>query len=119
MPRSEFSKATKLEAFKLADGCCENCGLKIVGSIAPVIYDHIVPDALGGDNSLDNCQCLCTPCDKLKTFTPIDGDIPRIAKAQRGLERRANVRQKRGRPLPGTKRSGLKKKMDGTVERRN
>lgn len=119
MTRKNFTKNTKLAAWSRAGGHCEVCGAKITAANGPTQYDHIVPDALGGDNSLENCQVLCKrPCHDLKTHKPIDGDVPRIAKAQRGYEKRANVREKRGRPLPGTKASGFRKKMDGTVERR-
>jgi 5-methylcytosine-specific restriction endonuclease McrA len=29
--------------------------------------DHIVPLHLGGEDTIDNMQCLCIPCHKIKT----------------------------------------------------
>lgn len=93
--RAEFPKSVKVAAFEREKGHCQNCTLEITGSLRPVQYDHRKPSALGGDNSLENCQVLCKPCHDLKSFKPIDGDIPRIAKAQRGYEKRINARKKR------------------------
>lgn len=97
MTRSEFSKKTKLERFEHAQGHCETCGCKIVGSAE---YDHQIPDNLGGENSFENCRCLCKKCHGLKTQTE---DRPRIDKARRVIEKRAGVRQSRSfrKPPPG------------------
>ena len=92
--RQEFTKRTKLQKWETQDGHCEHCTLKITAANGPPVYDHIKPAALGGDGSFENCQLLCTPCDNLKTDGP-DGDISKIADAQRGLEKRAGVRKKK------------------------
>ena len=110
--RRTFSKSVRLSAYAASDGKCSICGVKIVGTAE---YDHIVPFALSADSSKDNCQVLCRKCHRLKTSTQ---DVPRISKAARVFEKRAGAREPKGRPLPGTKRSGLRKRMDGTVERR-
>lgn len=44
-------------------------------------------------------------------------DLPQIAKAKRRLARHIGAYRSR-RPMPGSKASGLRKRMDGTVERR-
>jgi 5-methylcytosine-specific restriction protein A len=67
--RREFSKATREAALKRADGKCEGCGLPLRrGRFA---YDHIKATGwLEGDNSLENCQILCTgpnSCHEKKT----------------------------------------------------
>lgn len=108
--RAEFSKATCIARFKHAKGCCETCGNEIVGGAE---YDHAVPCAVGGTNDFDNCRCLCVRCHRIKTSKV---DVPQIAKSVRIFEKRAGVRKTR--PMPGSKRSGLRKRMDGTVERR-
>jgi 5-methylcytosine-specific restriction endonuclease McrA len=86
MARTEFSRKTKQEALKRADFRCEatgtrygfeegqrcNCDLSL-----GVQYDHNVPDALGGDNSLENCMALCVKCHKWKTRN----DVKQIAKS--------------------------------------
>lgn len=102
--RQEFSKTTKLQAFERARGHCERCGNKI---ITRAEYDHRIPCGLGGDNSLDNCMCLCVKCHRTKTS---ETDVPAIAKAVRLNEKRAGARVKRG----GFSKT-WRKKMDGSV----
>jgi 5-methylcytosine-specific restriction endonuclease McrA len=76
MPRTEFTAKIKLAAFERAKGRCEKCLCMIVSAH----YDHVIPDQLGGEATLDNCECLCVRCHRAKTSTE---DIPRIAKAKR------------------------------------
>lgn len=77
--RRDFPAKVKAIAFQRANGCCENpiCRAKIA---APKLaYDHILPDALGGEPTLENCQVLCLECHQEKTGT----DVGRIRKADR------------------------------------
>jgi 5-methylcytosine-specific restriction protein A len=62
--RSEFTPKTKAEAARRAggkDGNCERCGhaFKKVGGPE---YHHRLACHLGGDNSPENCQAICTLC---------------------------------------------------------
>lgn len=91
MPRSEFSKATKLEAMHRSQGKCEACLQDLAGRTPE--YDHILPDYMGGSNDLDNCQVLCPKCHGIKTR---DEDRPRIDKTRRIIEKSAGVRKTRG-----------------------
>lgn len=77
--RREFSKKTKLAAFQRCNGICEakNCGVKLTPG--KYTYDHRVPDQLGGEPTLENCQVICSACDKAKTRQ----DAGDIAKARR------------------------------------
>lgn len=109
MSRAEFSKKTKLARFEFAKGRCEECGHKIIGTAE---YDHASEDYLTKDNSFENCRCLCSKCHDVKTAK----NRPAIDRTRRIYEKRAGVRSTR--PMPGSKRSGLRKRMDGTVERR-
>lgn len=111
--RLEFSRRTKLDAWTRAKGHCEQCGCKM---LAGAEYDHDTPCELGGDNSLDNCVCLCPKCHRLKTS---GHDIPRIAKAKRQEAKHKNAKTKSSRPMPGSRASGWSKKMDGSVVRRS
>jgi 5-methylcytosine-specific restriction endonuclease McrA len=78
-------------------------------------YDHVIPDALGGEPTLENCQVLCKSCHSTKTSKE---DVPRIAKAERNFRQNSGIKKAKGRPIPGSKASGLRKRFDGTVERR-
>ena len=88
--RNEFSKSTKREAWARSTGRCEECRLPILGIPE---YDHKIPCALGGDNSLENCQVLCGKCHRIKTSK---NDVPRIAKADRVRDRRIGIKRGRG-----------------------
>lgn len=90
MSRAEFSKATKLAAWKRSGGHCEcGCGQKIVGTPE---YDHIIEETLTGDNSLENCMVMSKRCHRLKTSE----NRPEIDKTRRIAEKRAGVRKRQG-----------------------
>lgn len=118
--RAEFSKKTKAEAFLRAGGRCEcGCGARLTHE--NVEYDHDTPCALGGDNSIDNCRAYVSGCHLEKT----KDDVSRIAKTKRQHNKHHGIvtRQRKAtipsRPMPGSRASGFKKNMDGSVERRN
>lgn len=76
--RSEFPAKVKSAAYDRCGGRCECCGTKLrPGKFA---YDHIVPDALDGEPTLENCQVLCDNCHGAKTG---GRDVPQIAKGKR------------------------------------
>lgn len=118
--RSEFPRKTLREAFARAEGRCEwkwtgdngevqRCNLKLYpGNLE---YDHIVSCEMGGDNSLENCQALCKTHHRWKT----KGDMKTIAKARRVSDRHIGIKVRKGRPIPGSRGSGLRKKMSGVV----
>jgi 5-methylcytosine-specific restriction endonuclease McrA len=96
MSRTEFTRKTKQEALKRANFLCEaagtrygfeegqrcNCSLSL-----GVQYDHNIPDALGGDNSLENCMSVCVQCHKWKT----KNDVKQIAKSNRQRDKAIGV----------------------------
>ena len=110
--RTEFTGATKRKALERSGGKCESCGAVL--QPGKVEYDHQVPCGLGGDNSLGNCACVCKACHAAKTARQ---DVPRIAKAKRVHAKHMGATASRN-PLPGGKNSPWKKKIDGTVEKR-
>ena len=79
-------------------------------------YDHDTPDGLGGEPTLENCKVLCGVCHDIKTH---EHDNPRMTKADNQRKAHFGIKARKGRPLPGTKASGVKKKFDGSVERRS
>lgn len=111
MKRIEFTAKIKIEAFKLAKGMCQNCGCRLVSAE----YDHRVALALGGESTLENCEVLCKGCHRFKTHRV---DVPEIARAKRREAKHRNATKPKRNPMPGSKASGWKKRMDGTVERR-
>jgi len=110
--RREFSAKVTDAAFARCGGHCEGCSAPL--RPGKIEYDHILSDGLGGGPTLDNCQVLCTACHSLKTH---HSDRPKMAKADRGRKKHFGKRQS-SHPIPGSKASGLRKRMDGTVEPR-
>jgi len=94
-------------------------------------FDHAVHVAIKGSNHPTNLTPRLRAEHREKTARV---DVPQIAKTKRitkeheafqsrllaktGQTEDAGVRKRKGKPLPGTKASGLRKRMDGTVERR-
>lgn len=52
----------KSRLVKRENGRCQDCGLDAEASGRPLEAHHIVPQALGGDNSLGNLKLLCHEC---------------------------------------------------------
>jgi len=112
--RPVFSTSFRLNLFLKRKGTCASCSQKIDAGKAWDI-DHILPLALGGMNEPNNLQILCKPCHQAKTTKD---DIPRIAKTKRLKARHLGARSPSTRPLPGSRRSPWKRKLDGSVVRR-
>ena len=112
--RPTFSTSFRLSLFLKRKGTCAACTQKIdAGKVWDI--DHILPLALGGTNAPDNLQILCRPCHRSKTT---QSDIPRIAKTKRLKAQHLGARAPSIRPIPGSRRSPWKRKMDGSVVRR-
>lgn len=90
MSRTEFTAATKRQAWERSGGRCQHadCGKKLFPG--DIFYDHIIPDALGGDNTLSNCQVLCRAHHDPKTRKE---DVPRIAKMKRQRDKHHGIRK--------------------------
>src|SRR5574343_98086 len=87
--RREFSKRTKLEAYQRSGGRCENCTASLF--VGRVHYDHIIPDAMGGEPIVGNCRVLCTACHQQKTS---GSDVPAIAKSNRVRGRHLGLKKR-------------------------
>jgi len=106
--RRNFPDKVKVAAFQRADGRCEGCTAKLF--VGKIHYDHRIPDAMGGEPTLANCDVLCTACHGVKTQRV---DVPAIAKVKRVRLRHLGIRKASG--FPGGKDSKFKRKMDGSV----
>ena len=98
-------------------GKCEGaCGRKLSSSDVWHI-DHRIALENGGTNDPANLQILCAWCHKPKTAA--DAKLAAKGRAQAVAHViPTSQRRKKGAPLPGSKRSKWKRRMDGTVERR-
>lgn len=93
---------------------CVKCDRKVGEKLRPE-FDHVTPLILGGQNRESNIQLLCHECHGAKTKL----DVKLKAKVARVRTKLSlGIKTPKGRPMPGSKASGLRKRMDGTVERR-
>lgn len=90
--RQEFPKSVKEQAWERCGGCCEDVACQGAQILDGAHYDHIIPAALGGEGTLENCQVLCAWHHRRKTKAE---DMPRISKAKRILEKRAGLRRRK------------------------
>jgi hypothetical protein len=93
--RTEFPLSVRKKAF--ARCCrngvphCEGCGGEINGRTG-TIYEHVEPDGLGGEPTLENCKVHCRTCATIKTVTE---DNPRMQKADQVLKKNHGLRPAR------------------------
>lgn len=80
----------------------------------PAEFDHIVALINGGENKESNIQVLCRWCHKPKTAA----DVALKSKVYRVRSRHLGFRQPKGPAILGSKRSGWRRKINGTWERR-
>lgn len=102
----------RLRVLEKAGGRCEACTRK-VGPALPFEIDHRIRLADGGKHSEDNLQILCIECHAQKSGE----EKTAKAKRDRIIKKRYGIGKPKRRPLPGTRASGIRKRMDGTVER--
>jgi hypothetical protein len=112
--RRSLSTRERLDLFLSAHGRCQRCSWSLTPGTRWEV-DHVIPLALGGRDDADNMQVLCSPCHGGKTR---ERDVPVIAKTARIRARHLGARTSR-RPLPGGRRSRLKRTIDGRALERS
>ncbi len=111
--RKPLTRKQRLNAHDRHGGMCCVCLLPIEPGV-PFIDEHVIPLALGGSNDAGNRGMAHIPCAKIKTKR----DHATIAKAIRVRAKHIGIKPRTSRPMPGSRASGLRKKFNGTVERR-
>jgi 5-methylcytosine-specific restriction endonuclease McrA len=66
MPEARVSEWQRQTVIARADGCCEYCLSQSKYSPAPFSIDHILPQILGGQASLNNLAFACLGCNGYK-----------------------------------------------------
>lgn len=116
LKRERLTDQERVELFLERSGRCHRCTNRIRPG-RPWYDEHLKSLATGGGNEWANRVLTCENCFPLKNAD----DAKKLAK-QRAVAVAHVIppsqRQKRGRPIPGSKRSGWKHRMDGTWERR-
>lgn len=59
--RSPIPRETRLAVWERDGGRCVDCGASF-----DLQYDHVIPLALGGADTVENLQILCAPCNREK-----------------------------------------------------
>ena len=115
-PRQRLSDRDRAKLFLDRGGRCHKCTRKI-GTGEGWSDEHLTALECGGTNDWENRVLTCSWCKPIK-----DGeDHRRAAKIKRVATAHVippSQRQQKGRPIPGSKRSGWKHRMDGRWERR-
>lgn len=110
--RKSFTKAQRARAFAAAGGRCALCGEKIIG---PWEIDHVLEHDLGGKHDPSNWRVLHKACHQKRT----SDRAPVLAKVHRLHDEHFGEPEPSKRPIPNRPfNKTLRKKVNGTVERR-
>lgn len=112
-PRKPLSKLKRAKMFAEHGGICVICKLKIDAIKERWIDEHILPLSRGGTNDMSNRGPAHERCATTKTAADKAG----LAKDRRIYAKHIGAQGKKSRPIPGSKASGLRKRMNGNVER--
>jgi len=123
--RREFPLSVRKLAFAR---CCKNgtmpgipqcegeCGGIVLNKRTGIIYEHVIPDGLGGEPTLGNCKVHCRNCADVKTFTQ---DNPRMQKADRVLKKNFGLEAKKQKiQSAGFRRAAPQRTASRPLERR-
>jgi 5-methylcytosine-specific restriction protein A len=102
----------RLRVFLKAGGVCCECGVKIVGR--RWVCDHRTALINGGENRERNLGPIHEACDKTKTAA----DVAEKKITNRVRAKHLGLKKRKGRPMPGSRDSGIKMKIGGGWERR-
>lgn len=100
----------------LAQGgiCACGCGTKLGEYGEGIEFDHRQALILGGENREGNLRALRPMCHKGKTRA----DVAQKSKEARKRNKGYGFKKTVTRPMPGSRKSPLKKRVDGSVVRR-
>ena len=112
--RKRRSAKERARLFLLHGGICHLCNGKIEAAVEAWDISHDIPLELGGDDDDENAKLAHRKCHRAHTAKV---DMPAIAKAKRVEQKHLGIK-KASRPMPGSRGSGWRKHMDGSVSRR-
>lgn len=112
-PNTKVPDRVRVRIFERAEGKCGCCGRKI-GAGESWDLEHTIALINGGAHAESNMVPWLREHHKSKTKDDMSIKAGIYSKKLAAL----GLKKSRWRPMPGTKRSGWKRKLDGTVERR-
>jgi len=113
MKRVRITAKMRADIFLSRNGCCHLCSIKVVpGEDWDVSHD--IPLEVGGKDDATNWFVAHRKCHRVHTSTV---DAPLIAKVKRIHQKHVGAKKTRS-PMPLGRNSKFKRKMDGTIVRR-
>lgn len=103
----------RLRVFERFGGICCECAVKIIGR--RWVCDHRKAIINGGANRENNLGPIHEVCDRT-IKTPADVAEKRVNNRVRS--KHLGIKKRKGRPMPGSRDSGIKMKIGGGWERR-
>lgn len=113
MTRRRISTRERVDIFQRNGGVCHLCQGRITSGEAWEV-SHDTPLEMGGADEGDNLKPAHAKCHRIRTATV---DVPQIRKAQRREAKHIGAKAPSRNPLPGSKASGIRKRMSGKVEK--
>lgn len=112
--RASLTRAKRARIFLAAEGRCHICNFKIDATKQKWEAEHVKPLWLGGADDETNMRPAHVACHARKSAdeAPDRARSTSLRAAHLGIKRKP-----KGRPLPGTRASGIRKRMSGQVER--
>jgi 5-methylcytosine-specific restriction endonuclease McrA len=110
---SAIPPRVRLRIFEAHGGICHLSGRRILAG-EPWDCDHVVALVNGGEHRETNLAPALR--DKHREKTALD--VAEKSAVRRKQMKSLGIAPKKGRPMPGSKASGFRRRMDGTVERR-
>lgn len=112
-PDTAVPGRVRARVFSRFGGVCQLTGRKIMPGDAWDL-DHTKPLHMGGENREANLQPVLREAHRNKTAS----EAPARAKTDRVRAKHLGIKRRKGPPMPGSKASKWKRRVDGTVERR-
>lgn len=114
--RKRMTPRQRLAIWERDRGVCALCSQAINGVKEKWIVEHMIALELGGADDESNMAVVHKTCADEKT-NGSKGDHAMAAKAKRVKRRHLGIKETKN-PLPGSKGSKWKRRMDGSVVRR-
>jgi len=109
--RKKISQMERARIFLRNKGICHICGGKIRPAIEAWDVSHEIPIAAGGEDTDENRRAAHRKCHRKRTSYT---DAPRIAKTKRQMMKNIGIKRTK-KPMPFSKGSKFKKKLNGEI----